>query len=261
MTRTEKRQARVEYYKSMSLKANSQSNEVAAQARKMHEMIPFGQPILIGHHSERGDRAYRGRMWAKDEKAYQLSKKADYYANKAKTAENNNSIYIEDENSIEKLQSKIDVLTKFQETMKLANKIVKNKKLSDEQKVEELQKVGISESSSKKILTPDFCNRIGFASYSLTNNNARIKAAEIQLAKAKALKELETKEYKIGEVEICENADENRLQLFFEGKPSDVIRTKLKHSGFRWSPSNGCWQSYLNSRQIETAKEILNSIL
>ena len=261
MTRTEKRQARIENYKSMSIKANQQSSEVAAQARRMGEVIPFGQPILVGHHSERGDRAYRGRMWAKDEKAYQLSKKADYYANKAKAAESNNSIYIEDENSIERLQNKIDVLTKFQETMKLANKIVKNKKLSEAQKVEELQKVGLSEDSAKKILTPDFCNRIGFASYSLTNNNARIKAAEMQLARAKALKELETKEYEIGEVKVCENADENRLQLFFDGKPSDEIRATLKRNGFRWSPSNGCWQSYLNRRQIETTKEILNSIL
>jgi Domain of unknown function (DUF3560) len=33
-----------------------------SRARKMADIIPFGQPILIGHHSERGDRSYGPRF-------------------------------------------------------------------------------------------------------------------------------------------------------------------------------------------------------
>ena len=75
------------------------------------------------------------------------------------------------------------------------------------------------------------------------------------------LKETEDKEYTISGVRVVENAKENRLQLFFAGIPSKEIRSQLKENNtFRWTPSIGCWQSYLNRWCIERAKVILNSI-
>lgn len=260
MTREEKRQAKIDYYKSMSQKAYLQSSQLYNEASKMQSYIPFGQPILVGHYSERADRRYRAKIHAKDEKAYQLNNKADYYAKKAEATENNRAIYIEDENSIEKLTEKIEKLTMLQDKMKAANKIVNSKKYSEQQKVEELQKIGFSEQNAISCLTPDYCGRTGFASYKLTNNNARINAAKIQLEKAIRLKNAVSKEYKIGEIDVNENTEENRLQLYFNGKPSEEIRAELKRNGFRWSPSNGCWQSYLNRYQIDRAKAILSSI-
>jgi hypothetical protein len=44
---------------------------------------------------------------------------------------------------------------------------------------------------------------------------------------------------------VC-NKEEMRLQLFFEGKPSDKTRETLKSNGFRWAPSNMAWQRLLN---------------
>jgi hypothetical protein len=35
-----------------------------SRARKMADIIPFGQPILIGHHWERGDRSCRAKIHA-----------------------------------------------------------------------------------------------------------------------------------------------------------------------------------------------------
>ncbi len=53
MTREEKRQAKIDYYKSMSQKAYLQSSQLYNEASKMQSYIPFGQPILVGHYSER----------------------------------------------------------------------------------------------------------------------------------------------------------------------------------------------------------------
>ena len=84
--------------------------------------------------------------------------------------------------------------------------------------------------------------------------------AKQRLKHVQALKNTETKEYTIGEVRVVENTKENRLQLFFSGKPADEIRAQLKHMAFRWSPSNECWQSYLTRWQIDRAKALLNTL-
>ena len=54
-----------------------------------------------------------------------------------------------------------------------------------------------------------------------------------------------------------ENVEENRLQLFYPGKPSEGVRTKLKHNGFRWSPTTGAWQRRLNNNARWAAENVL----
>jgi hypothetical protein len=249
MNRQEKRQARIERFRELAAKADKESDQSFEQATKMADFIPFGQPILVGHHSERGDRAYRSKIHNKMNKGVELMHKSKYYEEKAEAAENNTSIYLEDDNSIEKLTEKVEKLSKLQETMKATNKILFSKRTSELQKVEALQELGYSESSAIKVMQPGCYNQIGFESYQLTNNNARLKTAKERLEKAINLKSTESSEIEI-----------NRLQLFFNGKPSDEIRSELKHSGFRWTPSVGCWQSYLNKYQIDRAKNLLKSI-
>ena len=115
MTREEKKQARVERYEQMAAKAKQESNSLYEQSKKMSDAIPFGQPILVGHHSERADQRYRGRMWDKMEKSVKADEKAAYYERKAAAAENNDNIYLEDEDAVKRLTEKIERLKKLQE--------------------------------------------------------------------------------------------------------------------------------------------------
>ncbi len=256
MTKEEKRQKRVERYERLAEKAQQESNAAFERSNRLVEHIPAGQPIMPG---KRGiaHRNTLDKSWNALGKSVKLGEKAEYYERKAEAAANNTSIYLEDEDAVERLTEKLEGLKKSQEIMKAVNKIVRDKKKTQEEKIEALKVYGLSEKQAEEIMTPNCMGYIGFASFSLTNNNANIHRVEDQLKRAIALRETETTEEEINGVRVVRNTEENRLQLFFKGKPDEETRNKLKHNGFRWSPFNGCWQSYLNNYQIRRSKEVL----
>lgn len=94
-----------------------------------------------------------------------------------------------------------------------------------------------------------------FASYMLTNNLASIKAIKKRIEELTATKEIEGFVFANGEVSA--NYDLDRLQIFFDEKPDEKTRTKLKSNGFRWAPSQGAWQRKLNDNALYAAKNIL----
>ncbi|MBK8117396.1 MAG: hypothetical protein IPK44_24220 [Candidatus Accumulibacter sp.] len=60
-----------------------------------------------------------------------------------------------------------------------------------------------------------------------------------------------------GPVRMVRNAPAGRLQLFFEGKPAEEVRTDLKASGFKWAPSAGAWQRQLTENAVASAEQII----
>jgi len=169
------------------------------------------------------------------------------------------TISSDDPTAIEKLESKIKRLTNLQDRMKKANKIVRSKKLDKDQKIKELEKIeGLSESSVYGLFKPDYMGRIGFPSFELTNNGANIRRLKERVKKLSEQRSQDTTSEKIHGVEIIDNVEANRLQLFFPNKPSREIIQKLKSNGFRWTPSIGAWQSYRNNVARPRALKIIN---
>ncbi len=179
----ERKQARINRYRELAEKNHAAASAKHQESRDMMSVIPMGQPILIGHHSEARDRRYRERAFNKIGQAVELENKANYYEQKAIAAENNTAISSDDPEAIKLLKEKLEKLEKLQEIMKAANKIIRNKKFTDEEKVQEMVKIGLSEEGALKALKPDFCGRVGFASYSLQNNNANIKRIKDRIIK------------------------------------------------------------------------------
>lgn len=70
---------------------------------------------------------------------------------------------------------------------------------------------------------------------------------------------IEQKEYEIGEVRVLHNVEENRLQLFYPGKPESETITKLKSRGFKWSPRNKAWQRQLTPNAILALPDVIAS--
>ena len=59
-------------------------------------------------------------------------------------------------------------------------------------------------------------------------------------------------------VRIIQNTDINRLQIEFDDKPDEEMRSKLKSNGFKWAPSQGVWQRQLTDNAISAVKRIFN---
>lgn len=67
----------------------------------------------------------------------------------------------------------------------------------------------------------------------------------------------EKKEYQINGVSVVENIQEDRIQLFFDGKPESEMIQNLKRNAFKWSPSRGCWQRQLTRNAIYATANLL----
>ena len=150
-----------------------------------------------------------------------------------------------DSDAVEKLEKKLEELKAKQEEMKAANKAIR---LKDAEKGnEQLRSMGYSEEEIKKLREPDFCGRIGFPDFALSNNNANIHRVEGRLNALKKAKEAGTTETEAEGYKIIENTELMRIQIIFSDKPEASIREVLKSNGFKWAPSQGAWQRQLNS--------------
>ena len=102
-SRSERKQNRIDRYNELARKAETKSIEAFEHSNSIVKCIPMGQPILVGHHSEKRHRRDLDKSWNALGKSVQESEKAEYYRQKAEAAENNNAIYTEDEDSVERL--------------------------------------------------------------------------------------------------------------------------------------------------------------
>jgi hypothetical protein len=253
----ERKQRRIERYKELSQKAKDESIQAYQDANDAVSGIPFGQPILVDHHSEKRHRAALKRSWDKMGKSVELSKKADYYSEKAIAAENNNAISSDDPDAIEKLTEKIEILSSLQKKMKAINKICRSKKLSEAEIYTKLAvDFGLKQETVFELLNPRYGGYKGFASYTLSNNNQNINRLKKRLKSLEDLEQMENQEFVYDFAKVIVNTDDNRVEIYFDAKPDDDFRKKLKSNGFRWTRSKGAWQKHISFWNIRSSKEL-----
>ena len=159
---------------------------------------------------------------------------------------------------VERLQNKLDTLTELHEKMKAANKIVRSKKMVEAEQIDELVALGFNEQQAIEILKPtERWQSVGFPTYQLQNNLAKIKDTQAAIERHKAMAEAEDKEIKFngGRVVVC-NSDE-RMRFYFDEIPSVEVRNLMKRNAFKWSPKNGAWQRQLTANCKFDTKRIL----
>lgn len=163
-----------------------------------------------------------------------------------------------DSDAVERLEEKLAGLKEDQERMKVANKFIRLKNV--EKGNEGLTNMGYSEKEIKELREPDFCGRVGYPPYMLQNNNANIHRVEGRLRELKVAKERGSREEENRYFRVVENTEIMRLQIFFDEKPVQDIRSILKKNGFKWSSKNGCWQRQLTDNARYSLERIKKEI-
>lgn len=123
MTYRERREARAERLRGWAEKRAEKSPDLHERADTMAAAIPFGQPILVGHHSEGRDRNYRKRIEGAFDRAVENDRKARSMASRADTIEGQlaGAIYSDDPDATDALRERLAVLEAERDRIKAYN--------------------------------------------------------------------------------------------------------------------------------------------
>lgn len=243
-------------------KAESEGQAACDEATRIARLRPFGQPILVGHHSERSARADQRRIDRNMSKAVGKSAQAEELKRRADCV-GKGGISSDDPEAVQKLRDKLEGLKRRHETRKRVNAA--------------WQKAGKPSANDADAwralagslqLTSDDVERIRlgmardwrseprpFPTYVQTNTNAELRRLKRRIEELESAAEHEVdREEDCGVCRIVESTAENRIQLYFDGKPEESVRRLLKRNGFRWSPRNVAWQRLLNDAGRRAAR-------
>lgn len=160
-------------------------------------------------------------------------------------------ISMDDPQAAAKLEAKLVKLESAQETMKAVNAYFRKNKtlegcpsLTPEQITKLQQEMAQSWHLDKSRPYP---------AYMLSNNNAEIRRIRGRIEQVRQHEDTHFAGWEFDGGRVEANKADNRLQVFFDGKPDEAARDELKANGFRWAPSVGAWQRQLNKNAYYAA--------
>jgi len=169
---------------------------------------------------------------------------------------------------LERLKEELAILEKRREIMKEANKIIRSKKLTPEEKERKLKEIGAFKVAEAGHFffwpEPDELGRIGFPDFELRRVGEKIKRLKARIEELEK-KEAQAKGTTSG-VQVLAKGDgwkiianhaDDRLWVVFTSAPPAEVRRELKAHGFRWSPKRKAWVRKLTDNAIADALEII----
>jgi hypothetical protein len=243
-TLADRLRARAAYRRKQAEAASQQSSDAVRH-------IPLGQPILVGHHSEKRHRRDLARCDAAMQKAARLYRESQELAQRAIGSENNNAIFSDDPDAIPQLETKLAELIQQRDRNTAINKLVRKKDRAG------LLAMGLKEATVDALFTPDYGGRTGIPPYVNSNLSGNITRVKQRIQELTAKRANESREFEVGDITITEDVEADRLRITFPGKPDAATIKTLKSYGFRWSPSVGAWQRNLNNGARYACQQVL----
>ena len=232
------------------------ASDRAASERASH--IPMGQPILVGHHSERRHRRDLERIHRGHELAHEERKKAEELRRRA-AAVGRGGISSDDPSATAKLEEKLRGLEERREQMKAANAAWRKRRKRGDGAIAACYAIENDELRREAKRNLELCP-FWSAPFILTNIGAEIRRVRARIEELKKAENREAVDEDCGVCRLVEAPDDNRVRLYFDGKPSAETRSLLKRSGFRWSRTEGAWQRHLNAAGRAAARSVVKHL-
>lgn len=160
----------------------------------------------------------------------------------------------DDPNALPKLKEKLEALEQSQETMKAVNAYYRKHKTLDG--CPHLSEDAVNRLKADMVRNWRGANARPFEAYALTNNNANIHRVQDRIKSMERAQEKPAEGWAFDGGEVVINREINRLQILFDEKPDEVMRSALKCNGFKWAPSQKAWQRQLTDNALYAMKQI-----
>ena len=239
----QKKADRIERLRSRAQRSAADGHASIDAARAIGERIPFGQPILVGHHSEHRHRRDIDRIDAKYRRGFEALSEAKELARRADAAEANTAISSDDPDAIAKLEAKLAAQRAEHAREVAGNKAIRAAKGDREIAAKALLALGFTSTQIDRALMTNYGGKpYGFF---VGNAAAAIRATEKRLADLRAAQTAPAREpLTIGAATMIWDREANRVQVRFAARANAATAAELKAHGFRWAPSVGAWQRH-----------------
>lgn len=250
-------------------RATAHSVSAERRARVIYDVIPFGQPILVGHHSEKRHRRDLERARDAMTRRFMESDKAMKYRRRADGI-GTGGISSDDPSAIEKLQAELARVTEQLAVEKRVNAQLRKldkaraKELGHEPtKADRLAMVErLDTTEDIKIRLRSLVHVLSWLpQFHVVNTNANRRRIEDRIKALQLRDAAPARESIVGDGwRIDEDRDENRVQIRFDAKPASDVIARLMSHGFRWARSLGVWQRQLNEAAWRAARYVMGVV-
>lgn len=236
MTRRERLERKLQKRQEWAEGRKAKADAAYKAARAIVGNIPMGQPVLIGHHSEKRHRRDLERADNAMGRMVESSKMAEHHTSKAGGIADqlDSSIFSDDPDAIEQLTARIAELEADRDTRKAANKAYTKGGWDAVAAV--LSPERLAKAQRGMAVCP--YEKVPFPPYSLQNLGARIRTAK------KRMDEVKKEQARRSEAEAAPGGLLVKIvgdwsRVTFAEKPERSTIDALKTAGFRWAA--GSW--------------------
>lgn len=245
-----KQESRRERLLGAAEKAHAEADANRRRADSIAGVIPLGQPILVGHHSEVRHRRDLDRMHGAMGKAIDADKRAAELGRRA-DAVGSGGISSDDPEAVAKLRQKLAEMEERRERIKRVNRAYKKlvgagaspAAAVGQLDVPDDEKMAIARSMA---LQP--YHRAPYPPYVLSNLAGNMRRVRERIAELSAAGDEPAREPIRGDgYTIREDKDANRIRFEFDARPPKEVCRLLRGYGWRWSPTESAWLRHLNA--------------
>lgn len=246
----QKREAKREAYRERAEGQRAKAGEEFAAAAKLRDLIPFGQPVLSGHHSEGRHRRDLSKIDRHMIRGVEAEKKAEDYERRASRV-GYSGVSSDDPDAVAKLTDKLVTLQARRESIRYINQYWREHEGFPHNVDASLKKEGLHNFKFSPAGTD-----VPFPPWAIVNLGVKIRRLKGRIgqlgadAKRARWPGLET-EY----VTVEESRPDNLVYFRFKaGKPSQGARALMREHGWHWKPSVEAWSRRINNATLVKAE-------